>query len=245
MRASLIPDVNTVAKEKKKLLNSLNRMLLKTIPGYQRVLKSQRSHLDKYAALFQEEVSTHILNPLTVTLGEPITEVQLTQREFTPPFEFGDVSTSEMQPLIKVDQSFVDSETGIMVHDLRFRHNDDGWFNWGGDPFGWSEAYCRIGVNFRVPEAGFLDFNVVIQNLYNKISFSISDNFGFSDAKLLIFHWLQVEVLGLTHQGKEMCRDGGSSCWACLPRERAKQFNLPNSELHAFHPELPKQGPIP
>ena len=59
MRASVIPsgDVNTVAKEKKKLRNSLNRMLLKTIPRYKGVLKSQRSHLDKYAALFQEEVS--------------------------------------------------------------------------------------------------------------------------------------------------------------------------------------------
>ena len=120
--------------------------------------------------------------------------MQLTQREFTPPFEFGDVSKSEMQPLIKVDQSFVDPETGILVHDLRFRHNDDGWFNWGGDPFGWSEAHCRIGVNFRVPQAGFLKFNVVIQNLYNKISYSVSDNFGFSDANLHIFHSLRVEV---------------------------------------------------
>ena len=121
--------------------------------------------------------------------------MQLTQREFTPPFEFGDVSKSEMQPLIKVDQSFVDPETGILVHDLRFRHNDDGWFNWGGDPFGWSEQHCRIGVNFRVPETGFVDFNVVIQNLYNKISYSVSDNFGFSDATLQIFHSLIVRVV--------------------------------------------------
>jgi hypothetical protein len=85
----------------------------------------------------------------------------------------------------------------------RHRHNNcdqnentsfsDGLWGLLTHAFGSNWAAC--GVAFTTPKEGRLEISAVLRNFYNKVMFSVTDNFGFSDADVDIFLQLFIMVV--------------------------------------------------
>jgi hypothetical protein len=92
------------------------------------------------------------------------------------------------------DHSFVDPELGFLVNNIRTRHNEDAWLP-TYNPVHWVFAEVSLGVGYQVPQTGYLTCLLSIQNAYNKISYSVKDNFGFSYAQLNIVHSVFIDII--------------------------------------------------
>ncbi|HEV8552783.1 MAG TPA: hypothetical protein VGR65_05275 [Casimicrobiaceae bacterium] len=138
-------------------------------------------------------MATHLLTPqgaaLEFALGDVLLPGGLGFQVFKPTYELFDVTP--VRPPSPDNNSFAEPRSGIVVTDIEHRHSHSGGFN----PSRNGDFRSSVGINFRVPQTGFLTGSAVIQNLFNKFVFTAIDRFGFSSADLDAAHTIFVTII--------------------------------------------------
>lgn len=172
-----------------------------------RALRASTPRFAEYEALLRQHgrdhqrlVATHLLTPqgaaLDLALGDILLPGGVAFQLFRPTYELFDVTPVE--PPSPDNNSFAEPRSGIVVTDIQVHHTFPGVP--GVDPFVFNprrkgEFRSSVGINFRVPQTGFLTGVAVIQNLFNKFVFTAEDRFGFSSADLDAVHTIFVTII--------------------------------------------------
>jgi hypothetical protein len=193
----LCGDAWKIAAAKRRAQAAITRMLSKSIPKYRRYKAAERAYLRGHTGLVNADIAAAARTALGASLGDLVL-VPAGVDEFTATYELFDVDTLDVDDLFKFNESFAEPNSGIVVNNVKFVHNDAGsiapaLFTY--NPFRFAYTRSSLGINYTIPETGFLTCSSVIQNLYNKITFSVSDNFGFSGAYLDIYVNLYIDII--------------------------------------------------
>lgn len=186
-------DAEKLATAKRRTQKALDETLRRELPQYKQFKALQRSYADESGHLFNQQLAENLGNHLDLSLGGVLTE-NVEVDEFVPTFSEHDVTTIDFDDLLVHNTSFAEPTSGVVVNDIEFRHNEDR-FGHFYNPFLWIFTRSSVGITYRIPKTGFLSLAAVIQNLYNKVMFSVSDNFGLSFAALDIVHALHLFIV--------------------------------------------------
>lgn len=176
-------DVAQWAARKKTARAGLDRLLGRALPQYRQWQALRREHLSEYQKLSDLNLRGLPAGRWDVIGPPPAGPV----RSFIAPFNTYDVYTIDTSDVIAEDQSVVAAQTGQIINDLEFDIDEDtaiilGVFGLIGRPTASGLASC--GVNFTMPQAGRLQVTAELQNHYNHVTLSLTDNWGFSAGKL-------------------------------------------------------------
>ena len=176
----------------------LDRAVSRALPSVAKARALRRAQMREHSKLSAATLAAfhgaghHIdLGDLTATLTDCA--------EFVPPFtSFDVVSVAGPGDYIVRDDSFAKPGIGHLVNNFDYDQNENTSFSdglWGllTRAFGSNSAAC--GVAFTAPRDGRLEIHAVMRNFYNKVMFSVTDKFGFSDAKLDFFLQLFIMVV--------------------------------------------------
>jgi len=159
----------------------LTRSLVRSIPGFRGVQALKRSHLKNHPKLVGE-VAGISADGMEVTWNADLTEIP--GQKFVPPFTEFDLHVVQFSSsdVIVEDHSQVLPDIGHLVQNYVFQHNESDWGFYNPALFANHLASC--GVQFTMPQEGRLHVTADIKNLFNRLDFSVSDNFGFSHSDL-------------------------------------------------------------
>jgi hypothetical protein len=176
----------------------LARELSRALPGYRAWRKLARVHRRDQQRLAKLDFGAVAESQVHVDFADVSPPTSHDTQTFVPPFSVYDVFGEDWGLSIVQDQSFVDPSTGYLVTNVDFRHEDDGPFVADLLGLGWTTRYssaAACGINFTTSRAGRLRIGAGLRNLYNRLTFSIQDRFGFSEAQLEIDVRLFVAVV--------------------------------------------------
>jgi hypothetical protein len=176
-------DVAQWAARKKTARAGLDRLLARALPQYRQWQALRRKHLNEYRKLTDLSLQGLPAGRWDVIGPPPAGPV----RSFIAPFNVYDIYTIDESDMIEEDQSVVTPTTGEIIHDLEFDFDENtpiihGVFDLSSRPTASGLASC--GVNFTMPQTGRLQVTAELQNHYNHVTLSLTDNFGFSVGKL-------------------------------------------------------------
>jgi hypothetical protein len=118
--------------------------------------------------------------------------------DFLPPFASFDVQTVDRDSLIVRNDSFANPQTGHLVNNFDYdqdEHTSFGAGLWGILVIRGASNWAACGVTYTVPQDGRLQVSAVLRNFYNKLMYSVTDNWGFSSADVGISVELFVVVV--------------------------------------------------
>lgn len=175
---------------------SINDALRASIPRFGELEALQR----RSARDFQDLVTTHLPPPRGTApdfeLGEIRPPGGVAFQHFSPPYQLFEVIP--VAPPRPDNTSFAQPITGVVATDVQFRHNEFSLDFLPSVPFNPARSgdfRSSVGVNFRVPQTGFLTIVAEMQNQFNQFVFSVTDNFGFSSANLDAVHTIFINVI--------------------------------------------------
>jgi hypothetical protein len=196
---------------------------------------------------FQDLVTTHLPPPRGTALDFELGEIPLPGgvafQHFSPPYQLFEVTP--VVPRSPDNTSFAQPITGVVATDVQFRHDEFSPDFLPGLPFIPAlavEFRSSVGVNFRVPQTGLLTIVAEMQNQFNQFVFSVTDNFGFSDANLDAVHSIFINLVrsgestpfeqtlfknGLVAHGEDLS-------FSSSPIQRATPFSLSVTPRDAF-----------
>ncbi len=186
-------DVNAISRAKTRTQNSIDRALLRAIPGYRRYRAARNAYLKDQGRLFAQEMAGLARDDIAADLGDAVFTDDLDVQGYEPPYELFDVATLDPNNLIRSNESFVEPQNGILFNSIRFNHNESDWSL--SKPARSATTSVAAGVNYEVPATGFLQGGMVIRNLYNHFAYSVTDNFGFSHAHLSIIQSIFIDIV--------------------------------------------------
>ena len=173
----------------------MNRALSKHVPGYAGYRAAQKAFLADLRASRTTAVAGPLHQDLDVNLGDLLLSDDLDYQEFGAPFE---LFSQELwgDPAAEYDASFADPYSGLAVQNIRFEHHEDGWWVPADyNPQFWTYAVSVVGINYVVPRTGRLSCAAVLQNLYNQITSSVTDDYGFSHADTRADHAILIRLV--------------------------------------------------
>ena len=91
------------------------------------------------------------------------------------------------------DQSFVDPVSGFISNQVNTEYTENGW-----GPYHTTVSYdssAALGVNYRMPETGIIQVEVLLQNTLNEMSVVLWDNFGLSDGNVKLKGSVYLSIL--------------------------------------------------
>ncbi len=189
---------------------TVNRLLGRALPGFRRWRAIRQAHLTAHRRLTKRFPGGVISHPLDIGWGGVLPPAAAETQEFVAPFPDYDVHTVDWDELIVYDESFALPDIGHMVNNIIFKHRNDAWpLSYNPTLFAYNLASC--GIFFTMPRPGRLQITGVLQNIYNKIIFSVRDNFGFSHANLHIDLNVFIAILrqtGVIHLSKNLASEG-------------------------------------
>jgi hypothetical protein len=185
-------DVDTIAKTKAETRKSINRALLNSVPEYKQYRALEKAYSRKCVVLRATEARS-IKHKLGINLGDKVITGNVDYQEFTPTYPLYELDTWDPQNSITYNESFVEQTGGSLVHDIKFNHREDNW-TLAGIPTP-AANHCSLGINYQVPRTGFLRCSAIVQNVYNKITYSVSDLFGFSHGDLSFSLSLFIDII--------------------------------------------------
>src|SRR6185503_11635762 len=148
---------------------------------------------NKYRELLGQQRVSAIDSHVSLHVGGVSTQ-HLDQEIFNAPYPLFDVKTPGVGGVILADGTFADPRLGIVLNQLRF-DDDEHSSIFGFSNFLGVSSSTAVGVNYRVPRFGRIRCSAVVQNIYNYITFSLTDNFGFSDGELTFAVLLFMRIL--------------------------------------------------
>jgi hypothetical protein len=173
----------------------LTRSLVRSIPGFRRVQALKRSHLQNHRKLTSEVLGTSA-DGTELAWNADLTGIP--GDKFVPPFPEFDLHTDQFREVIVEDHSQVLPDIGHLVQNYVFEHNESDWGFYNPAQFASHLASC--GVQFTMPQAGRLHVTADIQNFFNRLDFSVSDNFGYSHSDLEV----RVSIFVLFRRGGDL-----------------------------------------
>jgi hypothetical protein len=187
-------NVGEIRRIKWRMQTALKGILSETIPHYRRYRSTEKSHIRRTYSSLRDQFRGAIATGVDARLGEHVTVDQKNFQHFLPEYDIFDVTTHDVGNTVVYDHSFVDPKLGFLVNNIRTRHNEDAWLP-TYNPVHWVFAEVSLGVEYQVPQTGYLTCMLSVQNAYNKISYSVKDNFGFSYAHLNIVHSIFIDII--------------------------------------------------
>jgi hypothetical protein len=187
-----IAELKTAARRK------FDRLVGRALPNYATAKAMRRAQLREHRKLSANALAgfhdahNHIdWGDLTATLTDCV--------EFVPPFTSFDVqSIAGPGDFIVRDDSFAKPEIGHLVNNFDYDQNENTSFSdglWGLLTHAFGSNWAACGVPFTTPKEGRLQISALLRNFYNKVMFSVTDKFGFSDADVDIFLQLFIMVI--------------------------------------------------
>lgn len=172
----------------------LNRLLAKALPAYPKLQALKKAHLRDYENLVEAVLSNRFTDRLTVHLGNTLVEEPEEVQEFVAPFQIFNTHADDPEHLLVRDNSFANTGYSQVANNLEFHHDEDSAFNPWFLTFNRvhsASSFASCGINFTMPKTGRLKLSALLDNIANRVSFSVSDNWGFSygnlDVRLLLF----------------------------------------------------------
>jgi hypothetical protein len=180
-----------IIKARERARSAIDRALRASVPGFAK----HEALLQQHERDHQGLVANHLLIPQNLALDFALGDILLPGgagfKVFRPPFELFDVTPAELR-------SFAEPRSGIVMTEASHQHFSPRHLPIISIPFNPSrngDNRSSVGINFRVPQTGFLTFVALIQNLFAKFEFTALDNFGFSSADLDVVHSIFVAII--------------------------------------------------
>ena len=176
----------------------LDRQLSRALPSYRQLQAHQKQHAREYARLAKVVPAWFPTGEAHIAWGDLVEAEPEGLQEFTAPYPLFDVHTVDPHGLMVDDLSFARPTSGELVNKFTFDHDEDtpailGLYGFiRPEP---ASSLASLGVTFTLPRAGRLQIGAALRSLYNQITFSVEDNFGFSSANLTVRLELFVDVL--------------------------------------------------
>lgn len=180
------------------------RLLARELPQYRQWKAMRRAHMRAHQKLTQQaHAAGHFANASID--WDAVLELDSTAQVFEPPFTTFDVQMIHFGDFVVSDDSFARPNIGHMINDFAY-DQDESTSIVGGLlgilPIESAASLVSCGVAFTTPSAGRLKISAEIQNIYNRITFSVHDNFGFSSADV----WVGVALFALVVRGTQVER---------------------------------------
>jgi hypothetical protein len=188
-------DGDKIRKARRRTRAAIDRALRAGIPRYTEYEALRQQHARDLGTL----LATHLKSPqvgLDFAAGEILLPGGIAFQQFGPPYALFDVQPPP--PESPQDKSFADPKLGVVVTDLSFHnnHNSASGFNiFDFNPAREGDNRSSVGINFRVPQTGFLTLTARMQNLFAKFVMTVEDNFGPSHANLHVDHSIFVTII--------------------------------------------------
>jgi hypothetical protein len=161
----------------------IQQILARTCRNYRRIRSAQAVHFAEQAALVAE-IQASWPGRGVVGWGGDAPVDPPTATVFTAPYALFAYETLDFDGLLTEDDSFVLPDIGHFVLNFRVEHNESDWSSYNPTRLFFNRGAC--GTSFTLPQAGRLRVTAQLQNIYNRIDYSITDNFGFSHSNLTV-----------------------------------------------------------
>ena len=160
---------------------ALQRQLVRTVPGYRAALALQKKYHAERQRLLRPGLA--VVAGLPVLTGWPVAPVDEMQ-SYQPPFPLYEIRPAGLATYLADDDSFVWPDSGQIIQNFTFVHNES---NWGlASDANFINHFASCGLPCTMARRGFVQVGAEIENLYNRLNFSITDNFGFSHSTLAV-----------------------------------------------------------
>jgi hypothetical protein len=177
----------------------LERALGRTIRRYRELNEMQRSYLRDAGRIASDRLKQAPRKGAEIHWG-PIDWAPLVEATtFTAPFPKFAVESGDIHDLLVADNSFALPDIGHLIQNFTFAHNESHWGLSSNANF--VDQLTSCGIDYTLPEAGRLQVSAEIENVANRLTCSISDNFGFSHSYLTMTADL---FIGLIRPGQPM-----------------------------------------
>lgn len=172
----------------------IHKRLNKAFPNYKSLKALTKKYLSEHVKLLYELANQPDLNNLHAQYGEVIFVGDIPPSVFIAPFETYEVQNINIDHKLTFLDSFALPDIGHFVNNFRFDDDDTSW------PISYNpSAFCidqaAVGIQYTMTATGFLKISAIVQNLYNKITLAVKDNFGFSSAYLDVIQNLYIDVI--------------------------------------------------
>lgn len=182
----------------------LERALARELPKYKEWKALRRAHMRAHGTLTQQTQAPRRFGKANID-WDVVLGLGTAARVFEPPFTTFDVTTIDQGGFVVSDESFARPNIGHLVNNLVY-DQDQGVSIVAGLlgilPIANAASLVSCGVGFTTPSAGRLKIGADVQNIYNKLTFSVSDKIGFSSADVGI----GVGLFALVVRGTEVER---------------------------------------
>jgi len=182
---------------KRSARRKLERLLAQEFPVYTQWRAMRRAHLREHRKLAAASIASAPTARGHLAWGDHSPSRSAGQ-EFGEPFTSFDVHAIDPFHLIVSDESFAAPDIGHLVNNIVFDQDENTSFSdalWGLLPPRFAASQASCGVAFTAPSPGRLQVSAVLQNFYNRVTFSVHDNFGFSSADVNVFLRLFIAVV--------------------------------------------------
>jgi hypothetical protein len=173
-----------------------DRLVGREFPNYAKARAMRRGELREHGKLSANALANFANVHGNIDWGD-LTATLTDASCFMPPYTSFDVqSIAGPGDFIVRDDSFAKPEIGHLVNNFDYDQDENTSFSaglWGLLTRGFGTNWAACGVPFTTPKEGRLQVSAVLRNFYNKVMFSVTDKFGFSDADVDIF--LQLFIL--------------------------------------------------
>jgi len=183
---------------KRSTRNKLERKLARDVANYRQWKTMQKVHVRAQDKMSGAILAAYHLPGVHINWGDVIAVDPGSAQQFTAPFTTFDVQMIDIGGFVVDDQSFAKPAIGHLVNNFAFDQDEStgiGAGLLGILPIANATSMASCGVSFTTPSAGRLQVGAVLQNIYNKLVFSVTDKFGFSSADVGIAVSLFVAVV--------------------------------------------------
>jgi hypothetical protein len=168
-----------------KTRRAIDRALQQRIAGYARFTAAQQSSARAYQALVTQQLAHAFDDRAHLDLGAVVSD-QLDSQKFKRPYPLYAVDLVEGNTDV-ADSSLADPQAGFVINNITFDRDEHNsiWDELTGFVIGpHMVTRSSVGVNYVVPRTGRLTFSAVLHNLFNYVTYSLTDNFGFSHGEV-------------------------------------------------------------
>jgi hypothetical protein len=174
---------------KRRAQKAMADALTKSVPRFGELQRQKIAYEKTYGTLVKQDLAVVQADLLPATFGEL---ESAGPKIFMPPYALFEVQSLGLGLLI-FDESFVEPQLGNLITNAQYLYDEHGWGFYKKVDIEF--ILTSVGVKFTVPQTGFLACSAVVENLFNKISCSISDNFGVSHSFLNVDVSLFISII--------------------------------------------------
>ena len=176
-------DGAAIVRARRKARTANNRALAEKIPGVAAFQAAQIADADEYQKLIAQQRAAAFDSHVDLGPGAVVSDT-VDFQVFEATYPLHDVATPGVGGVVKVDGTFADPRLGIVLNQVRINWDSHEPLLAAGFDVLALLSSTAIGVDYTVPQSGRLSCSAVVQNIYNYVTFSLSDNWGFSDGEI-------------------------------------------------------------